>query len=146
MNRLVLFGLLFAAWLLALCLGLNSSLHAQVLQPAGANLTDQPAGTSPTGAMNWSAIPASTSEAPLIEVAPGYQPTNLTLEEAKPPAAEDPLKMSAKWNNGLEVQSADKQFRLHVGGRYQLDTGWFGTPLNVNQNINVPYGDGIDFR
>ncbi|MFN9184010.1 MAG: OprO/OprP family phosphate-selective porin [Planctomycetota bacterium] len=146
MNRLVLFGLLFAAWLLALCLGLNSSLHAQVLQPAGANLTDQPAGTSPTGAMNWSAIPASTSEAPLIEVAPGSQPTNLTLEEAKPPAAEDPLKMSAKWNNGLEVQSADKQFRLHVGGRYQLDTGWFGTPLNVNQNINVPDGDGIEFR
>jgi hypothetical protein len=103
MNRLVFFHLLLAFWLLNLCLGLNSSLHAQVLQPAGANLTDQPTGTSPTGAMDWSAIPASTREAPLIEVAPGYQPTNLALEEVKPPAAEDPLKMSAKWNNGLEV-------------------------------------------
>ncbi|MFM7118535.1 MAG: OprO/OprP family phosphate-selective porin [Planctomycetota bacterium] len=161
--RYSLFGLVLVAFL-------QGPSHAQVLAPAGGRLTDQAVqnGNSSGSNQEWtqpptpsgdswqnlsqsaprgvSAMPASTSGNPLIEAASSYQPTNLALEEAKAPAAEDPFKMSAKWNNGLEVQTADKQFRVHVGGRYQLDTGWFGTPLNVNQNINVPYGDGIDFR
>jgi phosphate-selective porin OprO/OprP len=153
---------------LVLLAGFHSQLSAQSLSPVSGRLTQQavPNGNNanpqltqpptPSGD-SWrnlsgranrgvSATPASASTSPLIEAAIGYQPTNLAVEEAKVPAAEDPLKMSVKWNNGLEVQTADKQFRVHVGGRYQLDTGWFGTPLNVNQNINVPYGDGIDFR
>ena len=32
------------------------------------------------------------------------------------------LSMSAKWNNGLELSTKDKNFRVHVGGRYQFDT------------------------
>ena len=56
------------------------------------------------------------------------------------------LAMSAKWNDGLELQSKNKHFRTHIGGRVQFDTAWFDVPQNVNQNINVPYGDGVDFR
>ncbi len=56
------------------------------------------------------------------------------------------LKMSARWNDGLELSTQDKKFRTHIGGRYQFDTSWFGAPENVNQAINVPYGDGVDFR
>ena len=56
------------------------------------------------------------------------------------------LAMSAKWNDGLELQSKNKHFRTHIGGRVQFDTAWFDVPQIVNQNINVPYGDGVDFR
>ena len=35
--------------------------------------------------------------------------------------ADDPLSMSAKWNNGFEATSKDKRFKFHVGGRVQLD-------------------------
>jgi len=64
----------------------------------------------------------------------------------KAPAPEDPFKMSAKWNNGLELQTADKKFRVHVGGRYQLDTSWYSVDQDVQNNINIPYADGVDFR
>ncbi len=56
------------------------------------------------------------------------------------------LTMSANWKNGLEVSSKDKAFRVHVGGRYQLDTSWYDTSDAVQSNINNPYRDGIDFR
>lgn len=67
---------------------------------------------------------------------------SLSAEEKKKKATE----MTARWNDGLELSTEDKHFRTHIGGRYQFDTAWFGTPENVNNNINVPYGDGVDFR
>ena len=67
---------------------------------------------------------------------------NLTEKERK----ERDLAMTAKWNDGLELQTKNKHFRTHIGGRVQFDTAWFDVPQNVNQNINVPYGDGADFR
>jgi phosphate-selective porin OprO/OprP len=56
------------------------------------------------------------------------------------------LGMSASWNHGLELITADKDFRVHVGGRTQFDVGWFAAPENVQENINEPYRDGADFR
>lgn len=56
------------------------------------------------------------------------------------------LGMTASWNNGLEVASKNKDFKVHVGGRYQLDAGWFSAAQQVQQNINFPYRDGVDFR
>lgn len=56
------------------------------------------------------------------------------------------LQMSAKWNDGLELSTKDKHFKTHIGGRVQFDTAWFKPPRNVQQNINQPYGDGVDFR
>ena len=56
------------------------------------------------------------------------------------------LAMTAKWNDGLELSTKNKAFRTHIGGRYQFDNAWYSTPQNVNNNINVPYADGMDFR
>lgn len=33
--------------------------------------------------------------------------------------------LSAKWNNGLELESKNKEFKVHVGGRTQFDTSFF---------------------
>ncbi|HUP82348.1 MAG TPA: porin, partial [Pirellula sp.] len=68
--------------------------------------------------------------------------SKLTSKERK----DRDLAMTAKWNDGLELQSKNKHFRTHIGGRVQFDTAWFDVPQNVNQNINVPSGDGADFR
>lgn len=42
--------------------------------------------------------------------------------------------LTAKWNNGLELQSKNKDFKVHVGGRTQLDTSFF----NGDQYLEVP--------
>ena len=56
------------------------------------------------------------------------------------------LSMSGKWNKGLEFSTKDKSFKTHIGGRYQLDSTWYDVNQQVQDHINVPYGDGIDFR
>ncbi|MFO1062369.1 MAG: porin [Pirellulales bacterium] len=65
-----------------------------------------------------------------------------------PGAASDKpdLSMTGKWNNGLEWATKDKDFKVHVGGRYQMDNSWFSADQSVQNNINIPYADGIDFR
>ena len=35
------------------------------------------------------------------------------------------LKMTANWKNGLQIQSANKDFRVHVGGKMQFDVCMF---------------------
>jgi len=65
--------------------------------------------------------------------------------KTSPPEPHQPA-MSAKWNHGLEFRSPQEDFRFHVGGRYQFDTAWFGADQAVQNNINIPYGDGVDFR
>lgn len=56
------------------------------------------------------------------------------------------LQMSAKWNNGLELTTKNKQFRMHLGGRHQIDWAGFSVPQNVQSNINIPYANGVDLR
>lgn len=56
------------------------------------------------------------------------------------------LAMTPRWNHGLELSTKHKDFRLHLGGRTQFDTSWYQVNDNVQDNINVPYEDGIDFR
>ena len=74
-------------------------------------------------------------------------------EEAKKQAAEEAghevgsdLTMTAKWNNGLELSTKNKDFRIHIGGRTQYDGGAFWAPDNVQNNINQQYQNGNDFR
>src|SRR5688572_23712030 len=58
------------------------------------------------------------------------------------------LAMTAEWRNGLELSTSDKAFRVHVGGRWQLDTSWFDVDQSVQNNLpgGVTYHDGVDFR
>lgn len=73
---------------------------------------------------------------------------------APPPTASEgmevgkDLSMSAAWKNGLELSTKDKAFRIHVGGRWQLDTSWLDADPAVQNNLpgNVMYHDGVDFR
>lgn len=66
------------------------------------------------------------------------------------------LSMTASWKDGLELSTKNKDFRVHIGGRTQIDTGWFSVDPNVYDTsagfaqptpglANV-YGDGVDFR
>ncbi len=56
------------------------------------------------------------------------------------------LGMTGSWNHGLEFTTKNKDFRVHVGGRYQMDTSWYSVDPAIQRNIGNQYGDGIDFR
>ena len=66
--------------------------------------------------------------------------------------------LSAKWNNGLELQSKNKDFKVHVGGRTQFDTSFFsndealerpGSLGGINGGLSggsQPLTDSMQFR
>jgi phosphate-selective porin OprO/OprP len=58
------------------------------------------------------------------------------------------LAMTAKWNNGLELSTKDKAYRIHLGGRYQMDAGWYDVDSNVQATLpgGIIYHDGVDPR
>lgn len=96
----------------------------------------------------------------------------LAEQEAKKAASADSaagyvvgsdLSMTATWKDGLELSTKNKDFRVHIGGRTQFDTGWFSadpnlyngpggtanppTPNQLRDNgIGNTYGDGADVR
>jgi phosphate-selective porin OprO/OprP len=58
-------------------------------------------------------------------------------------------KMAAAWANGLVLQSANKDFQLHIGGRFQQDWTWWHEPLALTAPFPVGVDnldDGIFFR
>lgn len=55
--------------------------------------------------------------------------------------------MTLKWNNGLEASTGDKAFRIHVGGRTQLDSVWLTQePGALAGAGGVGAQDAVDFR
>lgn len=46
------------------------------------------------------------------------------------------LNFSAKWDHGLWLETEDKAFRIHLGGRTQFDSVWMDAPFDVQ------YGPG----
>ncbi len=53
--------------------------------------------------------------------------------------------LTASWNNGLNLQSEDKSFKLKIGGRMQNDWAWFSqSDTNEVYYGNIP--DGTEFR
>ncbi|MGC3968559.1 MAG: hypothetical protein QM775_14610, partial [Pirellulales bacterium] len=65
----------------------------------------------------------------------------LTKRDAEKKAADDgwyavgtDTALTAKWNHGLELQSKNKDFKVHVGGRTQFDTSFF----NNDAYLEVP--------
>src|SRR5262245_19214268 len=68
--------------------------------------------------------------------------------EAKGYEVGSDLKMSASWNNGLVLESAQKDFRIQAGGYLQADAVWFKQPQNLRGappggNLGVPGTTGI---
>jgi phosphate-selective porin OprO/OprP len=114
----------------------------QRLPPAGAVV--EPSGTviEPTGAgydqitSQFVAADAAAPEGAIVDAAAAGSEVGSDLA------------MTARWNNGLELATKDKAFRVHVGGRWQLDTAWLTAEPEVQNNLpgGVRYHDGIDFR
>jgi phosphate-selective porin OprO/OprP len=98
----------------------------------------------PAGWEADSLLPNPQPPAPEPSEVPGHS-DQLQYFQA-PAACDDDLSMTASWNNGLELITKDKAFRVHVGGRTQFDATWYDADSDVQRNINVPYGDGVDFR
>ncbi len=70
---------------------------------------------------------------------------NSSASSSKVDAATDTT-MQGRWNNGLELSTKDREFRVHVGGRFQFDTATLIVPQSIQSQINTPYHDGVDFR
>jgi phosphate-selective porin OprO/OprP len=58
------------------------------------------------------------------------------------------LDMKARWDHGLWVETADRAFRVHVGGRAQYDMVWMTAPDSVmfGPGGTGPIDDGFNFR
>ena len=59
--------------------------------------------------------------------------------------------LKAVWNHGLELESPNKDFRVHVGGQIQFDAGFFSPnhALEVSQatgGIGQAFADSVNFR
>jgi phosphate-selective porin OprO/OprP len=64
----------------------------------------------------------------------------------KPYTVGSDVKMSASWRNGLEIQSANKDFRIHVGGRTQFDTVFLNDSPAFTGAGGVGDADSMNFR
>jgi phosphate-selective porin len=69
--------------------------------------------------------------------------TSTTKENAQ---SNDGFSWKFKWENGLVFETSDKDFRIHIGGRVDWDSGWYSAPANVQSSLNTPLEDGTDLR
>ncbi len=162
--------LLLTAWLLACC-AIGTAVHAQdpqqellelrarieALERQTNSVPQAPAAT-PNSQQDLLLFPPESAEQPpgetLLESHWSEWPTEAIPEpsDACAPATnakskdEDDPAIHAYWKHGLELATKDKAFRVHIGGRTQFDIGWFDADQNVQDNINFPYEDGVDFR
>src|SRR5262249_50079794 len=58
------------------------------------------------------------------------------------------LKLNTSWSNGFMAETADKAFRVHIGGRLEYDFAWFTQDPNllIGPDPTVHFQDGTDFR
>lgn len=66
--------------------------------------------------------------------------------DAAPAGGLGDLIFKPRWKHGLEWATEDDDFVVHIGGRYQFDVAGYTVDEAVQQNIRVPYGNGVDFR
>jgi phosphate-selective porin OprO/OprP len=65
---------------------------------------------------------------------------------AAPPKPVDPIGMTGKWNNGMELNSNNKAFKIHVGGRAQLDSVFYQNSSSFNNTGGAKDQDSVNFR
>jgi len=61
---------------------------------------------------------------------------------APPTTSDDRPKLNLFWDNGAVMESADKAYRLHIGGRFDFDSTWYHTP----EDLPFQLQDGSDMR
>jgi len=56
-------------------------------------------------------------------------------------------KMNAVWNNGVDINSASKDFKFHVGGRTQVDATWLSCDAPFRAGMGTfAEADAVNFR
>ncbi len=83
---------------------------------------------------------ASTARPPPAEPPLDAVPTQLPAPQ--PAATDTRPRMDLFWDNGAVMESADKAFRLHVGGRFDFDNSWY----HQSQSLPFDLQDGSDMR
>jgi phosphate-selective porin OprO and OprP len=67
-------------------------------------------------------------------------------EEAEGYEVGSDLNMKAFWRDGFTAETANKDFRVHVGGRLQADFGWFDPDNGLRNAFPGGWNDGADIR
>ena len=103
---------------------------------AGRGAAQTPAGTPPPDPPRATAfaLTGADTSAPQGPVAPDGGPGpdgGRGLLFLPPPSEPRRSPLEASWNDGLQFESANKQFHLHVGGIGQIDSVWLIGPKGV---------------
>ena len=148
-------------WLACLLFGFAASFLAA---SAGAQDFSAPSSIPPQAAANEGPIaelarmpavtPASNARVNELEQRLAELETRLDAKDEKPAGAAgegyevgSDLGMSAKWNHGVEFSSKNKDFKIHVGGRTQVDAvGLWSEPGALAGAGGVGDQDAVDFR
>ena len=82
---------------------------------------------------------------PDIVPAPPIMAAAPSVEAAMPPPPPAPASFEAVWNNGLFLQTKDKDFTAHVGGVLHFDAAWYdgGTNLQTQPGGIGRLNDGV---
>lgn len=129
--------------------------HQEVLRQLG-----PPAGAEPAPAEPATPAPKSAAkDAAIRDIVRDYlkevNDRQKAEEEAKRKAAQEAgyeigsdLSMRANWRDGVQLESANRDFRVHFGGRFQADSAWFNPDAGLSRAFPTTgnWLDGADFR
>ncbi len=115
--------------------------------PVAARAQGPPANDLPGPAAMGGAQPYPTANDASAAVQPSPPGTAAVTVQGLPPPPQstdpdDRPRMNVFWDNGAVMESADKAFRLHIGGRFDFDNTWY------HQSSDLPFDlqDGSDMR
>ena len=89
---------------------------------------------------------AATSDRAVSEQEQDPQATASTAKNAPEASDDDDIRLKFSWNDGLVGVSGDQAYRVHLGGRFDFDSGWYSAPASIQNSLNTPLLDGTDFR
>lgn len=105
------------------------------------------------GTLASTAAAGETSPAAYALGAPSAEPSTIPAPMPEEPgwtAVGSDLSFRPKWNHGLEFETPDKAFRVHVGGRFQFDMSAFDVDPSVEvdrlQGGTGPFENSANFR
>ncbi|MFN4261059.1 MAG: porin [Gemmataceae bacterium] len=115
----------------------------QTERAAPAPLVEQPEVIMPTPPRPVAEEKPSQAEAD--KPAEPIKPSNQAAE-AKGYEVGSDLSMKASWRDGFVVETPHRDFRLHLGGRFQADMAFFAPDANLKNAFPDFWKDGADFR
>jgi phosphate-selective porin OprO and OprP len=107
-----------------------------------------PLPATPTPAPSPAVLPTPTSlQPPAVEPAPSLG-SIVNPPVCSPGPGADGTPLNDYWRHGLRFESADKDFSIFIGGRFQFDVVGYLASTGMRQSIpgNVPLEDGVTFR